>query len=68
MSATETALHALVANYLDAGRGFELSEIERALRKGRPLKERAQLMIAFAKARVASSAFRKRWGLPAKPL
>ena len=68
MSATETALHALVANYLDTGRAPELSEIERALRKGRPLKERAQLMLAFAKARVSHPAFRKRWGLPTKTL
>ena len=68
MSATETALHALVAHYLDTGRVFELGEIERALRRGRPLKERAQLMIAFAKARVARPAFRKRFGLPAKTL
>jgi len=68
MSATETALHALVANYLDAGRGFELSEIERALRRGRPSKERVQLIVAFAKARVAHPAFRKRMGLPPKTL
>ncbi len=59
MSATEIAVHALVANYLDAGRSLELSEIERNLRRGRSKKERVLLLIAFAKARVAHQVLRK---------
>ena len=62
MSATEIALNALVADYLDTGRSSELYDLERAAKKGRPSKERAQLMIAFAKARIAHPAFRKRFG------
>lgn len=68
MSATEAALHALVAHYLDTGRGLELSEIERISKKGRLPKERTQLMIAFARARVAHPACRRRMGLPDQSL
>lgn len=68
MSIIETAFHALVADYLDAGRDNELYKIQRAVIKGRPSKEKAQLMIVFAKARVAHPAFGKRSGLSAKTL
>lgn len=68
MSIIETAFHALVADYLDAGRDNELLKIERAVRKGRTGKERAQFMIVFAKARIAHPAFGKHSGLSAKTL
>ena len=65
---SQIALNTLVAHYLDTGRNSELNVLEKAARKDRPLKERAQIMIAFAKARVAHPAFRKRYGLKQKTL
>lgn len=57
---SQVALNTLVAHYLDTGRSNELRILEKAARKDRPLKERAYIMIAFAKARVAHPAFGKR--------
>ena len=59
MSAAELALHALVADYLDTGRAHQLHGLEHAAKKGRASKERVQLMIAFARARVAHPSCRK---------
>ena len=63
MTPIETAFQALVADYLDSGRVKELREVERRLKRGRSSTERAQVMIAFAKAHVAHPDFRRRTGL-----
>jgi hypothetical protein len=60
---SQVALNTLVAHYLERGRDSELSVLEKEAKKGRNLKERLPIMVAFAKARVAHLAFRKRWGL-----
>lgn len=60
---SQIALNTLVADYLDTGRSSELNVLEKAARKNRPLKDRAHIMIAFAKARIANPPFRRRCGL-----
>jgi hypothetical protein len=42
---TEIALKALVAHYLDMGRGHELAILEKTLKKARDRKERVLIMI-----------------------
>lgn len=54
---TQIALNALVAHYLDMGRGHELAILEKILKKPLDRKERVLIMIVFARARVAHSAF-----------
>jgi hypothetical protein len=53
----QIALNALVAHYLDMGRGHELAVLENILKKPLDRKERVLIMIIFARARVAHSAF-----------
>ncbi|MGB4117774.1 MAG: hypothetical protein WBK51_14645 [Polaromonas sp.] len=60
---SQVVLNALVAHFIDMDRKNELYSVEAKVKKGRPLKERALIMIAFAKARVAHPSFGKRFGL-----